>query len=94
MSGGEVYDLSTDLSTMRTSPQQRRGAGVVAADWCLRKAGLERGEPLGDLPPQLREMAATDLREILDASHCSSGLAWARSWSSQCERAEGGEPRG
>lgn len=66
MSGGE-FDLSTDLARARSTPEQRRGAGVVAAGWCLRNAGLDRGEPLENLPPELREAAAGDLQKILEA---------------------------
>ena len=66
MSGGE-YDLSTELNNPRITPGQRRGAGVVAAGWCLRVAGLRHGEPLSALPPELRELAASELQAILDA---------------------------
>lgn len=60
-------ELSTDFTNPRITPAQRRGASVVAAGWCLRNAGLRRGEPLDALPSELRELAAGDLQGILDA---------------------------
>lgn len=45
---------------------ESRGAALNAARWCLRRVDHRPGEPLDDLPAELREMARGELRELLD----------------------------
>jgi hypothetical protein len=66
MSGGG-YELRHDLNKTRTTSEQKRGAAKVMAGYCLRQTGLRPGEPLADLPEELRAMARADLVELLAA---------------------------